>query len=181
MDKRKIAFLTVLAMVFVFSGCVVRSYSVQKPRADLDLDSGNRGFLAGKTDAPATVAKTTRETKVVEIEVFPLTKSVRREKSPAKVKPLPQSEEASSSQSEDFFATAVVAAPAQEYKVQENDTLQKISQKFYGTMHKWNKIYEANKDRLRGPDKIKPGQILKIPADSKTQPAPAVRPKDPIK
>ena len=74
-------FLTmILATIFLFSGCVVRTYSVQKERADLDLSSGNRGFLAGKSDAPATVAKTTREIKVVEIEVFPLIKSLKKEK-----------------------------------------------------------------------------------------------------
>jgi nucleoid-associated protein YgaU len=54
----------------------------------------------------------------------------------------------------------------EKYKVQKGDTLQKISQKFYGTTKKWQKIYEANKDTLKGPDKLYPGRTINIPVDS---------------
>jgi nucleoid-associated protein YgaU len=50
------------------------------------------------------------------------------------------------------------------YTVEKNDTLQKISNKFYGTTRNWPKIYEANKDVLRSPDKLYSGQTLKIPS-----------------
>jgi len=53
--------------------------------------------------------------------------------------------------------------PQKIYVVEKGDTLQAISDKFYGTTRKWKKIYEANKDVLEGPDKIKPGQKLVIP------------------
>ncbi|MCM8781059.1 MAG: LysM peptidoglycan-binding domain-containing protein, partial [Candidatus Omnitrophica bacterium] len=59
----------------------------------------------------------------------------------------------------------VSKAKFERYTVQPQDTLQKISQKFYGTTKKWNKIYEANKDTLKSPDKIYPGQILEIPLE----------------
>jgi nucleoid-associated protein YgaU len=182
-DYKNSSFLLGIILVlagFIATGCVVRTYSVQKERVDLDLNSGNRGFLKGKSDAPATVAKTTRESKVVEVEVFPLIKSLKKEKP---VSGLKQSQPNTPAAQEISQPEAVipVTVQAQEYKVQENDTLQRISQKFYGTMHKWNKIYEANKDRLKGPDKIKPGQVLKIPADSKLQAAPVARTPDPIK
>lgn len=49
------------------------------------------------------------------------------------------------------------------YKVKKGDTLQKISAKFYGTTKKWLSLYKANKDKLKGPDKIRPGQTLVIP------------------
>jgi nucleoid-associated protein YgaU len=49
------------------------------------------------------------------------------------------------------------------YTVGKNDTLQKISKKFYGTFRKWKDIYEANRNILRTPDKLYPGQTLKIP------------------
>ncbi|PIQ88790.1 MAG: hypothetical protein COV72_06520 [Candidatus Omnitrophica bacterium CG11_big_fil_rev_8_21_14_0_20_42_13] len=52
-----------------------------------------------------------------------------------------------------------------EYTVEKNDTLQKISQKFYGTTKKWKKIYDANTDTLKSPDKVYPGQKLNIPQD----------------
>jgi nucleoid-associated protein YgaU len=53
----------------------------------------------------------------------------------------------------------------EKYTVQKNDTLQKISKKFYGTTKKWTKIYEANKDTLKGPDKIYPGKVITIPKE----------------
>jgi nucleoid-associated protein YgaU len=57
------------------------------------------------------------------------------------------------------------AAPegSKEYVVQKGDTLQKISMKFYDTHNKWNRIYEANKDILPNPNRIKPGVTIRIP------------------
>jgi len=52
-----------------------------------------------------------------------------------------------------------------DYKVTKNDTLQKISKKFYDSYSKWPRIYEANKDVLKSPDVLTPGITLKIPVD----------------
>jgi len=52
---------------------------------------------------------------------------------------------------------------AQAYTVQGGDTLSKISKQFYGDANKYMKIFEANKDQLSDPDKIKVGQVLQIP------------------
>jgi len=51
----------------------------------------------------------------------------------------------------------------QYYIVQKGDTLQKISEKFFGTTQKWKSIYDANKHILKSPDRIRPGQKLAIP------------------
>ena len=59
--------------------------------------------------------------------------------------------------------TSKPAATFQEYTVQKDDTLQKISKKFYDSYSKWPKIYDANKDVISDPDKIKPGIVLQIP------------------
>jgi nucleoid-associated protein YgaU len=57
------------------------------------------------------------------------------------------------------------AAPAHEtYTVQPGDTLSKISKAKLGDANAYMKIFEANRDQLTDPDKIKPGQVLKIPA-----------------
>ena len=61
-------------------------------------------------------------------------------------------------------AAAGTAGGAQSYTVQAGDTLSKISKQFYGDAKKYAKIFEANRDQLADPDKIKPGQVLKIPA-----------------
>lgn len=47
--------------------------------------------------------------------------------------------------------------------VESGDTLSKISQKVYGDAMKYNLIFEANKPMLEHPDKIYPGQTLRIP------------------
>ena len=58
----------------------------------------------------------------------------------------------------------VYAPRAKSYTVEKGDTLQKISDKFYGTTRKWTEIYEANKDALKHPSRIYPGQVITIPA-----------------
>ena len=50
------------------------------------------------------------------------------------------------------------------YTVQPGDTLSKISKQFYGNANEYMKIFEANRDLLSDPNKINPGQSLKIPA-----------------
>lgn len=51
----------------------------------------------------------------------------------------------------------------QTYTVAKGDTLSHIAKQFYGSANKWNAIFEANRDQLDDPDRIKPGQVLKIP------------------
>jgi nucleoid-associated protein YgaU len=51
----------------------------------------------------------------------------------------------------------------QTYTVQSGDTLSKIARQFYGNAGDYMKIFEANKDQLSDPDKIRPGQKLVIP------------------
>lgn len=52
----------------------------------------------------------------------------------------------------------------QTYTVAKGDTLSHIAKAFYGKAGKWHAIYDANRDLLDDPDKIFPGQVLKIPA-----------------
>ena len=56
-------------------------------------------------------------------------------------------------------------AGAQTYTVQKGDTLSHIAQRHYGKASKWHAIFDANRDQLDDPDLIKPGQVLKLPAD----------------
>ena len=50
-----------------------------------------------------------------------------------------------------------------QYTVEKGDTLQKISKKFYDSFSKWPRIYKANKDLIKNPDRIEPGITLRIP------------------
>jgi len=59
-----------------------------------------------------------------------------------------------------------VEAPEPEatyYTVVRGDTLSKIAKEHYGDAMKYPVIFEANKPMLADPDKIYPGQVLRIP------------------
>jgi nucleoid-associated protein YgaU len=49
------------------------------------------------------------------------------------------------------------------YEVVAGDSLSKIAKREYGNANDWQRIFEANKDILKDPNKIFPGQKLKIP------------------
>jgi nucleoid-associated protein YgaU len=52
------------------------------------------------------------------------------------------------------------------YTVAAGDNLSKIAKHFYGDANAWKRIFDANRDQLTDPDRIRPGQMLKIPAKS---------------
>ncbi|KQM54663.1 peptidoglycan-binding protein LysM [Pseudomonas sp. Leaf15] len=59
--------------------------------------------------------------------------------------------------------TGPAAAAARFVTVEKGDTLSAISKRVYGDANKYQKIFEANKPLLSHPDKIYPGQVLRIP------------------
>ena len=60
-------------------------------------------------------------------------------------------------------AAAPAAAAAKTYTVKAGDTLSAIAKAELGSAGAYMKIFEANRDQLSDPDKIKPGQVLKLP------------------
>lgn len=59
-------------------------------------------------------------------------------------------------------STAQIAG-GQQYTVQKGDSLSRIAKHLLGDANAWKQIFEANRDVLSDPDKIFPGQTLKIP------------------
>ena len=68
---------------------------------------------------------------------------------------------------DDLAAAAAAAASggtqARSYTVKAGDSLSKIAKAHYGDASQYTKIFEANRDKLKDPDKIFPGQVLVIP------------------
>ena len=60
-------------------------------------------------------------------------------------------------------AAAQAPAAAKTYTVKAGDTLSAIAQEHLGSAGAYMKIFELNKDQLTDPDKIKPGQVLRLP------------------
>lgn len=64
----------------------------------------------------------------------------------------------------DNLMTVTSPAPEAKYHtVVSGDSLSKIAKTYYGDMMRYNEIFEANKPMLEHPDKIYPGQVLRIP------------------
>lgn len=64
---------------------------------------------------------------------------------------------------ENLMSVTSPEAEAQFHDVVRGDTLSAIAKKFYGDANKYPKIFEANQPMLNHPDKIYPGQKLRIP------------------
>jgi nucleoid-associated protein YgaU len=63
----------------------------------------------------------------------------------------------------DQMTVATPSAEARYYTVKSGDTLSKIAKEMYGDANRYPAIFEANRPMLSNPDKIYPGQTLRIP------------------
>ena len=60
-------------------------------------------------------------------------------------------------------STGTTGNTSDTYVVVAGDSLSKIAKRQYGDMNQWRRIYEANRDQIKDPDLIHPGQKLTIP------------------
>ena len=152
---KRILIFSLGCAVFALSGCyTARTYVINKDRVDQDIPGQ-------VTNAPVKTRK------VVVLEV------VEKDKPAAVLTSSDVRSPAVSAVQENNFTlpqaspavekTPVVAAAQQEYVVEKDDTLQKISKKVYGSYSKWTRIYDANRDVIKDPNFLKAGILLKIP------------------
>ncbi|MFA5156070.1 MAG: LysM peptidoglycan-binding domain-containing protein [Candidatus Omnitrophota bacterium] len=175
MKVRSILSVLILVSAFMLSGCVVRTYEVTRDRVDQDLSMGNRGYLMGQAPAGESGLKEkrmTRQTRVVEIELGSPIKfeRLKKQKSAQVEEVIIEETMVDYPADEEAVPSRMQKGNFQKYTVQKGDTLQKISQKFFGTTKKWPKIYDANSEALKGPNKIYVGQTLNIPVDAMKEP-----------
>jgi len=181
--------LFIFALMFVFAsvGCLIRAHSVVVERPDQEIE-GNRGYIEGSSTETEKREKKTRTTYIAEVEfgesvliddevsvkkdalqkgsVYPYSNITIFGTSDKKV--VSQKEEPAK---KDVKASSVSVLKedkikkAKTYVVKDGDTLEKISARpeIYGNKNKWYRIFKANEDQLKGPDKIFPGQVLRIP------------------
>jgi NitT/TauT family transport system substrate-binding protein len=110
--------------------------------------------------APAPAASVKEKAPVVEAKVRPAGTD-------EKLKPVAKQLPAAAEKQPSGQATAAkTSGPAnQTYIVKGGDTLSKLAERFYNSVSKWEKIYEANRDILKNPNYIFIGMKLIIPAD----------------
>jgi nucleoid-associated protein YgaU len=59
--------------------------------------------------------------------------------------------------------TPQATSTRREYVIKSGDSLSKIAKQHYGNAGEWKKIYQANRDVIKDPDLIHPGQKIVIP------------------
>lgn len=162
--KKLFVFVMLAVLAVSLTGCAVQTKLVTRERVDQDISSasGNRGYLMGTAPA-AGERKTTRDYFEVQVEVPSIEKENRVPKKTAEPSAPVTNFETSAGGPEMEEIEVEVREEFTDYKVQKGDTLQKISMKFYGTTKKWNRLFNANKNILTSPDKLRPGMTLRIP------------------
>ena len=181
MEKRTLFLGALTLSAFLLQGCLVttKTYTLRRDRVDQNLSSGNRGYLQGRppADADNVARKTSRVTQVIEME-FGSPEAVKQKPAAAApqavqyAEPMPEEKAEYTQDSEEEIEAVEPEEKFQKYTVQKNDTLQKISMKFFGTTKKWYKIFKANGEALKGPNKIYPGQVINIPLEEGKLPEP---------
>ncbi len=181
--------ISAFALTAMLSGCVsVRAHLEERARVDQELPAGAEELYPNRAK--------TRQVIVIEVE------EKNKAEAAAKGPETGAEKKAPAGQSQvlpDAKQTVVVhdsnftfpdqdpgalirkgaAAPQEfeQYTVQKDDTLQKIAKKLYGSYSKWTMIYDANRDVIKDPNFLKPGNVLKIPVSADA--APAAKP-DPV-
>lgn len=169
MPKNIFKLLGCIVLIAFIAGCgtSARVYKQRKERADQ--------AIAGQEPA----VKKTREVLVLEIVKDDPTakdktaalpqKDARNASSGDLSKTKPEGEVTQAGVSQNYAETSgnkkglfAVISPL-EYTVQKDDTLQTIAKKFYNSYSKWPLIYEANKDKISDPNRIRMGIVIIIP------------------
>jgi LysM repeat protein len=133
------------------------------PRVDLGVEGGNRGYLVGTPPPSAGPSRTTRQMVETDVEIPSFYKPAKRASGVGNIAP-PEIEQDEPDVSSDGLQEADAFDT---YVVQKGDSLWSISAKpeVYGKASGWRRIFEANRDLLKSPDRVKVGMTLKIPRD----------------
>ena len=137
----------------------------EAPSAQTDAPSSDAPEIAADTDsdtAPETGSDTASDTSVTQVEV-----TVQAEVAELN----PQDEQSSdgetvATEAQPADTASVLRTPSQTFRVrtvQPGSTLWAIAKESYGAGIEYFKVFEANKERIRDPDLIYPGQVFEIP------------------
>ena len=148
------------AALFMVDGCRAATRVTTFPRVDLDMEgTGNRGYLIGSPPPPGEL-KTTREMIETDVEI-PSFYKPKRGASSGRLEEIAPPE----MDMDDASTPTTVAGPYGTYVVQKGDSLWSIAAKpeIYGRATHWRRIFDANRDLLKSPDRVRAGMTLKIP------------------
>ena len=178
--KRSHLLILCLLLTISLTGCA-RTYTYQVERKDQAL-RGNRGIMMGEIPEPELDRKHTRTMLGIDVILPPseeykarketLEEELVRERVIIEEEIIeePVARLEAEEELKEFIAEEVIEEVEEKYQpreitytIQKGDTLHKISKRFYGTTRKWPEIYEANKDTIKEPSRVYPGQVIVIP------------------
>jgi LysM repeat protein len=114
--------------------------------------------------AAAPAAPSTKEKPASKDKPVAVAKATKEKTPPADKPAAPADKSAATTKASGAAAETPVELP-KEYTVRAGDTLSKLAGQFYGSVQKWQQIYQANSDTVKNPDYIFIGQKLTIPSD----------------
>jgi len=192
---KRLAVYCLLLTAFILSGCTTRVISYKVDRVDQEKKGNRGVVGGELPSSPETQIKKTRTMYKIEVELPSRRDTKRSKKAKRVIRgnrgyieraevmkikgPVEEQKGAVTLEALSSPDTPQVIYPKpakkkdvrvikkgqKAYTVKKGDTLQKISNKMYGTTKRWRKIFEANKKALKTPDMIRPGQKLMIPMD----------------
>ena len=150
--------------ILVAAGCRTATKVTEVPRVDLDLSNGNRGYLIGPPPAATGELKTTRKMVWTDVEVPSFYKPAHGV-APTSSEALAQPESEPATTEAPAGGEQHAAAQYDTYVVKKGESLSTIAAKseIYGHGSRWRKIFDANRDQLKSPDRVQAGMTLKIP------------------
>lgn len=157
------SWLIIGCSLFVWmAGCQEQNTTETAPPQEPDTARATEPFPESQVPAPepqpdprAQPARVSVATpRHAEPDPTPVDTSARAARNEPAVAPSPQPRE--------NYAPAVKEEPRY-HVVRKDETLQKISMKYYNTTRNWRRIYEANRDQIKDPNVISIGMKLRIP------------------
>ena len=120
---------------------------------------GDKLFIRGEAPSQEAKNRVWDQIKLVDPTYSDLTADITVNESAAQQ----QSQQSQQSQPQTMGAGVGGGESQRRYTVKAGDSLSKISREMYGNANDYMKIFEANRDKLKDPNQIQPGQELVIP------------------
>jgi nucleoid-associated protein YgaU len=154
-----IGMLTLLTM----AGCRAAARIVQEPRPDFEVtEGGNRGYLVGTPPPVRQDRKPMRQVIEAEFEV-----PTRHRPSGRRSAVMVGQVEREPGVADEAWQPEGASASYESYTVKAGDTLTSIAAKpeIYGSAGQWQRLYNANRERIQDPNRITAGMTLRVPRD----------------
>lgn len=150
----------------LIAGCRTASRVIEVPRVDLEVSGGNRGYLIG---TPPTISENQSSTRAMAEMEFEIPSFSRPGSRPVRPVSLGEVAPPETDLSESGATPAGTSPQVYDtYVVHKGDTLWSIAAnpQVFGDASRWRLLFEANRDLLKSPDRLRPGMTLKIPRGS---------------